>query len=304
MNNPDQPANSFASPKILKSIAILGVLMLGLFFRFDGLGKKVFWHDEVFTKFFSSGYQSHEWEEALFTGKVVDAKDLQKYLHLNPERSLTDTVRGLMREDPHHPPLYYLLARLWAEAFGDSIATLRLLSAYLSLLAFPAIFWLSWELFGGKRSAWTSVLLLAVSPFFVLYAQEAREYSLWAALILASNAALLRAIRLAQEGASTSRKIFAWGIFSLLTVISLYTSFSTAMVILAQSLYILFRERFRLSQVTLSFGAAMSAALLLFLPWLLVLKEHLKTFSNSMAWSRDTVIPRVELIKILAMNIA
>lgn len=37
--------------------------------------------------------------------------------------------------------------------------------------------------------------LIAVSPFHVLYAQEAREYSLWTVTILLSSAALLRAMR-------------------------------------------------------------------------------------------------------------
>ncbi|MEG3987264.1 hypothetical protein QUA13_08880 [Microcoleus sp. S28C3] len=43
---------------------------------------------------------------------------------------------------------------------------------------------------------WIAVGLLAVSPLHVLYAQEARPYCLWPALILISCASLLRAMRL------------------------------------------------------------------------------------------------------------
>src|SRR5207248_4961479 len=61
---------------------------------------------------------------------------------------------------------------------------------------FPGLYWLCRELFGCSRTAWMAVALLAVSPFHVLYAQEAREYSLWTVAILLSSAALLRAARL------------------------------------------------------------------------------------------------------------
>lgn len=291
-----------------KNLAIVGlalILGLGIFFRFDNIGGKIFWHDEIFTKVFTAGYRGQEWKEALFTGNIVGVADLQKYLRYNPERSLLNTMQGLAREDPHHPPLYYGIARIWISCFGDSIITLRLLSAWLSLLAFPAIYLLCRELFEKRRVAWMAVALLAVSPLVLLYAQEAREYALWALLILFSNWALLRALRLMREaGVSRSKKILAWALYSLFMVLELYTSFSTASVIVAQSLYVLVRERFRITRLTFSFLAALGIALLLFLPWALVLMKHLDVFRASMSWSVETVIPRFELLKVLGMNLS
>ncbi len=303
--NPFKNSKNFLLPKPVVVGLIALILALGIFFRFDNLGKKVFWHDEVFTKLFIDGYAVKEWKQALFTGKIIEVNDLQTFLHFNPRKSLVDTVRDLATQDPHHPPLYYGLARIWIAHFGDSIATLRLLSALLSLLAFPAAYWLCLELFESPRVAWTAVILFAVSPFVVLYAQEAREYALWTALILLSNAALLRALRLSQQSGTRRRgKILAWALYSLVIVLGLYTSFSTALVIAAQSIYILVREKFRFTKITLSFGAALSGALILFLPWVMVLLDHFKTFDASTAWARDTVISRFELLKTLALNIS
>jgi len=65
---------------------------------------------------------------------------------------------------------------------------IRSLSAIISLLVFPGVYWLLpgiWVVNG-----WIAIALIAVSPFHILYAQEAREYSLWTVTIALSSAAL------------------------------------------------------------------------------------------------------------------
>ena len=289
-------------PSRAQAATVVILIALGVFFRLYGLEQKVFWHDEVYTKFFAAGYQSHDWQTTLFTGQVLDVEQLQQFQRHNPDKGIADTVRGLAQDEPQHPPGYYVLARLWVSWFGDGIATLRLLSALLGLLALPAMWWLAHELLGSRRAAWTAVVLLAVSPFSVLYAQEAREYVLWGVLTLASNAMLLRAIRRTEAGAS--RWALDWGAFALLTAVSLYTAFSAAAVILGQVLAICLRERMRFTRVSSSAASAMAVAALLFLPWAVVLHARLEAFQASMAWSRDIVIPRTELLALLASNLS
>ena len=72
-----------------------------------------------------------------------------------------DTIVSQALDNPHNGVLYYAAARLWAGMVGDSVASLRAFSALLSLLLFPLIFWLCWELFGSTTVAWTATLLLA-----------------------------------------------------------------------------------------------------------------------------------------------
>ncbi len=288
-------------PSRALAATVVFLIALGVFFRLHGLDTKVFWHDEVYTKFFAAGYQSHDWQTTLYTGQVLDVEQLQQFHRHDPDRTVADTVRGLARDEPQHPPLYYVLARLWVSWFGDAVATLRLLSALLGLLALPAMWWLADELFRSRRVAWTAVVLLAVSPFFALYAQEAREYVLWGVLTLAANAQLLRAIRRTE---ARERAAIDWGAFALLTAASLYTAFSAAAVILGQVLYICARERLRFTRVSLSAAASMATAAALFLPWAIVLHARLEAFQASMAWSRDITIPRTELLSLLASNLS
>ncbi len=279
---------------------VAAVLLAGLFFRFGGLDDRLFWHDEVYTRFFAAGHASEDWQAVVYTGGVFTAGDVQDLQRHDPARSVGDTVRGLARDEPQHPPLYYVLARLHVSVFGNGVATIRALSAALSLLALPAMFWLCVELFGDRKVAWTAVLLLAVSPFFVLYATEAREYALWSVLILASTAALLRALRLTEEGAEGVWA--AWAVVSATVALSLYTSFSSAAVIIVQVGYVCVRARLRPDRPSVMAAGSMAVAAVLFLPWALVLLDRFEAFSASMAWSKTIVIPRSELLASLPVN--
>ncbi len=110
--------------------------------------------------------------------------------HANPDLGIDATLNALISR-PEHPPLYYLLARLWAGLFADPVVALRSLSALFGLLLLPAVYWFARELFGDPRVSWMAVLLAATSPLFLLYAQEARQYALWCLLTALSGAALL-----------------------------------------------------------------------------------------------------------------
>ncbi len=271
-------------------------ILLGVGLRFWGLGEKRVWHDEVYTRIFAAGYHSGDWRPALTTGQPIPVEAVQRFQQPNPGASVADTVRALAKDEPQHPPLYYVLARVWVRAFGEEIGALRALSALLSLLGLPAMFWLCRELDPSPRAAWTGAALLAASPFFVLYAQEAREYALWAVLILAANAALLRAIRLGTAP--------AFCLYGGLVAVSLYTSFSTVSVCAAQVLTIVLRERGRPTRVSVSAALTLAASAVLFAPWAWMLWRHFGAFDASMLWSRQIVVPRAELLGTLALNVS
>ena len=174
---------------------LIALLATGLFFRFYNLDKKVYWNDEVWTSLWLSGHSASEMIEQVFDGRELTTRDLQRYQRINSDRSWISTITSLAADDPKQPPLYYALLRFWTGLLGGSIHAIRSLSALISLLVFSGLYWLCRELFEAPRTAWVAVALMAVSPFHVLYAQEARPYSLWAAMILLSSAAMLRALR-------------------------------------------------------------------------------------------------------------
>jgi uncharacterized membrane protein len=276
----------------------LGVcLLLGVGLRLYGLGDKLLWHDELATRVFAAGYTVDEWQRALYDGRIFDVAEALHFQRHNPERSVAAGIRGLAEDDPQHPPLYYVLTRIWVGIFGDDLATLRALSALFGILTLFSVYWWAQELFRDRAAAGTSVALLAVSPFFVLYAQEAREYALWALWISLSSACLLMAIR--------TQKTWAWALYSLLTVLSLYTSFSSASVILAHITFLLWRERLRpTTPVAKASFLSMAAAALAFLPWGYNLSQQWDAFQITMRWSREIIIPKEALLRILGQNVS
>ena len=291
-------------------VALLAVVIaIGVMFRFYGVADKIVWHDEVATRILAAGYTPSDREGPFFSGQIVSVGTVLEYQHNNPNRSVMDAVRDLAAHDPQHPPLYYVLARWWVKAWassvGDGIGTLRGLSVLFSLACLPATYWLGWELSRSRRVAWTAVALAAVSPLFILYAQEAREYALWCLFIVLSNASLVRAIGLTRDLATPPRRLaIAWGAYALLTVLGLYTSFSTSSMILAQIAYIVVRERGRITRISAMCAGALTVSAALFLPWAINLLHNFEAFRASMAWSSVIRIPRAALWRILAMNVS
>ena len=88
--------------------------------------------------------------------------------------------------DPGNPPLYYSLLHGWL-VFGDSEATLRIMSVVFGVLTIPLVYALG-RTVRDHRLGIVGALLCAISPFQVWYAQEARAYSL---LTLGATAAML-----------------------------------------------------------------------------------------------------------------
>lgn len=197
------------------------LLMVGIFFRFFNLDRKVYWHDETFTSLRISGYTVNEVKQQIFNGRIINKESFAKFQNSNMEKGLSDTIISLQVDDPQYPPLYYILAWFWVEIFGNSVTIIRSLSAFISLLIFPSIYWLCRELF--KASAWVSevaIALMAISPIHLVYAQEAREYILWIVTVLLCSASLLRALRL--ESKDQVLRILNWEMYAVTLVLSLY----------------------------------------------------------------------------------
>jgi uncharacterized membrane protein len=249
-------------------IAIIVLLELAIFFRFANIERKVYWYDEALTSLRVTGHTQKEFVQEVFTGDVVPISKVQQYQSLEPDKGLDDTFQALAG-NAEHPPLYYLLVRLWIDCFGDSTIAIRSLSAIFSFMAIPCMYWLGRELFRSLSTSWLAVALLSVSPLHVLYAQEARQYSLWIVTILLSSAALLRAIR--------RPAIATWGLYVLSSSLGLYTFLFSALVMLAHGVYVVFLERWRLTKTLVAYLIASIATGLTFTPWaLLILKTSSK----------------------------
>lgn len=100
-------------------------------------------------------------------------------------------IVNLIRRADVHPPFYYLLLRGFTALFGTGEAGARALSAIFSTAAVPAT-WLLARRFLHRGPALLAALLMAVLPFQIEHAREARPYAFTGFLGLAATAAFLR----------------------------------------------------------------------------------------------------------------
>jgi uncharacterized membrane protein len=254
------------------TVAAVLLLVVGIFFRFVNIDRKVYWVDEVYTALRVSGYTQREYVREIFNGQEVTVADLQHFQHPDPTQGLDDTLDAL-KGNAEHAPLYFLLLRFWVQTFGTSVATIRTLSALISLFAFPCLYWLCRELFETPAVSWMALSLLAISPLHVLYAQEARQYSLWTVTVLLSSAALLWALR--------TKKRHSWVIYSITIALGLYTHLLFALTAIAHTFYVFVVEKFRPTRSLLSYVLAAGAGLLAFVPWMIVVATSINQIQTT-----------------------
>ncbi|MGG6295843.1 glycosyltransferase family 39 protein [Leptolyngbya sp. AN02str] len=272
-------------------VVLLVLIAVGVIFRFVNLAGKVYWHDETYTSLRAAGYTRQEIDDAVFQNQTLPAAELQRFQDLKPDSTVSDTVRSLMLEDPHHPPFYFVMARGWMHVFGGSMLASRFFPALLSLLSLPLMYWLGMELFASPLAALLATTLLALSPFDVLFAQTARQYSLLTALTIAGSWQLLRSLR--------SSNWPNWLGYGLINAIGLYTHPFFTFGVVAQGAYVLLRQFVvppaqvrmmggvrKLVAPWLGYAGAIALALLLYAPWTWVMIANSQRLTATTDWAR------------------
>jgi uncharacterized membrane protein len=259
---------------VLVKFIVIILLAIGILLRFTNLDQKAFWRDEVFNSFMISGYNQQKVIEQLGDGRIITIDDLQKYQTPNQEKNLKAMVINKAQSDPQHPPLYYILARYWAIIFGNSPTSMRGFSAFVSLLIFPAFYWLCLELFENKSVGWFAIALTSVSLFHVMYAQEARPYSLWTVTTLLSSAAILKAIKFKDS-------LICWGIYVITAVAGIYTFPFTVFTLIGQGIYLLVIEGFHFNKTVKYFLICCFLIILCFLPWVFAIFQYTTPENNA-----------------------
>jgi mannosyltransferase len=135
-----------------------------------------------------------------------------------------------------HPPGYYLLLHVWqAAGMGGHDWLLRYPSVVASLLSVALTYRVGRALFDG-RVGLLAALGMALAPFQVYYAQEARMYALATALALGATWCFVRGVR-------EPRSVVAWIGYALLAALGLYTHYFVAWVLLSLHLWLLLVRR-------------------------------------------------------------
>jgi uncharacterized membrane protein len=271
---------------------IIAVLVIGILFRFANLDRKFYWIDETYTSLRVSGYTEAEIIKQISYQKITSPSDLQKYQQINSEKTLSDTLNSLAAEDPQHPPLYYVLARYWAQWFGSSVAAMRSLAAVISLLVFPAIYWLAWELFESSAVAWMAIAIFAISPYHIIFAQEARQYSLWTVTTILSSAALLRAMR-PDANQNALALVLSWALYAGTATLGFYTHLLFVCVAAAHAIYVAVIANWRDIKTFIAYYAAALIALTCFMPSLINTVDKFNQIRSTTVWAEQTNLLRL-----------
>ena len=186
--------------KIEDLLLLVVWLTVGAGLRLTRLGTKPPWTDEFSTIVFSLGNSFLSVPLDRLINLDVLLQPLQSRLHVG----VAEVVQHLLSES-NHPPFYFVLAHYWMQlwppdSFGlASVWAARALPALLGAASIPAIYSLSWFAFRSRSIGQMSAAMMAVSPYGIFLAQEARHYTLailWAIASLICMAIAMQHIQL------------------------------------------------------------------------------------------------------------
>ena len=142
------------------------------------------------------------------------------------------SLPGMVRADVH-PPLFYLLLFAWTRLAGFSELALRLPSALSGVAAVWGVFALG-RRWAGLQTGFVAGVLVAVSPFHLYFAQEARSYALLALLATLATGAWLRLLGDDRRRTRLAYVVWVW--------LLLYTHYFGLLVVVAHGAsYLLLR---------------------------------------------------------------
>jgi uncharacterized membrane protein len=265
----------------LQRIQLLALicLLLGVFFRFSELGKMMYSHDEVYTSLRAAGYTGSEVIDSIWDGRVKSRDDIRHFLEPSKDKNVFDTLSVIARSMPQLSPLYFISAHYWMRLVGSSPFAMRWLAALFSLLAIPGMYWLCLELFRSQKTALVSVMLISLSPYSILFAHDARQYSLWASVILLSSAAFMIAIR--------KNRMVDWVIYLVSVIVGFYSHMLFVLVVAAHGLYMIVIKETRLDGRFVRFLVASVLALLALTPWVYQILTHWNIVMERLGWSNS-----------------
>lgn len=219
---------------------VVALLLLAAAVRFPGLGTRSLWFDEA------------------LSGTIA---------RLSASQVLTNAVGS------SHPPGYYFLLHL-SQGLGRSEFALRFPSAWCSLAATALVARLGHDLL-GRRGARLTALGMALAPFQIYYAQEARMYSL---AILLSTGVMWTFVKGTREGGR-----WFWSGYGLAAALGLYVHYYVGLVVLALHLWLL-SDRKLVRRALPSLAVVDGLIALAFAPQLVQFRAEAGEFLESARW--------------------
>ena len=163
-----------------------------------------------------------------------------------------------------HPPLFYILLKLWIGLGGESVLWLKLFPALSSIAVILPFYFLCRELNFQWPEMSLAMFLAAVNGYLIHYAQELRMYSLFTFLSMCSFWLFMRYFN---STAGTSGKLV---VLTFVNLLNIYTHYYGWVVVGMEFLFLMIWRRPKL----LNFGLSALILFLIFAPWAyLVIRE-------------------------------
>jgi uncharacterized membrane protein len=205
-------------------VIVISIVAVFIGARLWGLTASCLWFDEIF----SVHAARHEW----------------------------DRLVGFVAADIIHPPLFYLLLKVWMGIGGESLLWLRLFPMLTSVAVIIPFVLLCRELRLGDTEIKLALLLMAVNGYLIKYAQEVRMYSLLLFFTACSLWLFVKFVKATQP----IKQLLALSAINLLLV---YTHYYGWLVIATEAAFLILWQRDKLTD----FLIAAAVLLLCFSPW-------------------------------------
>jgi hypothetical protein len=188
-------------------------------------------------------------------------------------------MMALVVEDVVHPPLFYLLLKLWVIAGGNSLLWMKLFPVIISVAAIIPLYLLCRELRLNAATINFTLALMAVNEYLITYSQELRMYSLEMMLTLTSMWLFASFFNSERAALKLQAALLAT---NLLLV---YTHYYGWLIVSIEFLFLLLWNR----QKLLSFSVAVAALIICFSPWAYAVSQAAITkggLAGNLGWNR------------------
>jgi hypothetical protein len=169
-----------------------------------------------------------------------------------------------------HPPLMYILLRLWIMVGGESLLWLKLFPVLSGLAVVVPFLLLCRELNFGLSETSVALLMITVNGYLIHYTQELRMYSLFMFLAVCS---FWLFIRLCKAPGNNRRQLL---LLTFVNLLAIYTHYYGWVVVGMELLFLLVWQRRR------AMGFALSVLFLLvcFAPWAYLVAQEARSIGG------------------------
>lgn len=160
-----------------------------------------------------------------------------------------------------HPPLYYVVLKLWGSIFNWNEFALRFLSIIFATTSVGLVFFIIKKL-SGVKIALGVLPFLILAPFALRYSYEIRPYAMASVLLTASTLLLYYA--------SVTKKRLFWVLYAISVTLSMLTLYMSALVLVSHVVWLIYLNIRKPKQATpvKTWLSSYALSIILFLPWL------------------------------------